>query len=556
MAGAVEQESLGGASPCADSDELRVFEGPRPTRPGDLVLEGQGMAPIPEEHRYGAVYRMFTVWFTPNMELSGVFTGTLAVVFGLGFGLGLLAIVIGTVIGSLPVAILCTWGPRTGTAQVPLARLPFGKTIVLTGSVQWLSAVAWDALCGLFGAQAAQLLFHVPFWLGAVTVLALEGVISVFGYEFVHRLQEWGAAILIVLFVVLSVKIFSHHVVLPHDTVHGAAMAGAFVLMVAISISQGISWASYASDYSRYMKPATSKAAVFAYTMAGLTVSYVWVEGIGLAGASVLRDHTAAGVRTLMGGGFLGVLALIAMVFSVVASNSLNDYSGSLAFQALGARVRRPVIAAAVAILAFTPILYLNAGNTSGRFENLLLFTSYWVAPFCAIVMIDWYYNRSRYTPSFLCGALRFARLGNGWPAIVSFCVGFGVMVPFMNTSIIVGPVAHALKGADTAFYVGFVVAGVLYYVLRRVAIRQEAGRAPGLVSAAADGRGQSRTGPTGPTAPTGREQVLPIWMNASWSTRSSGTPTPTAPRRCHRRSAGFPACSGRRGSWPRSSPT
>jgi nucleobase:cation symporter-1, NCS1 family len=260
----------------------------------------------------------------------------------------------------------------------------------------------------------------------------------------------------------------------------------------------------------------------------------------------VLSNHTADGVRTLMGGGFLGVLALIAIVSGAIASNSMNDYTGSLAFQALGARVRRPIVAAAVTIPAFAAILYMNAGNTSGKFQNVLLFTAYWIAPFCAIVMIDWHYNRARYRPSFLRGALGFAKLGNGWPAIVSFCVGLGVMVPFMNTSIIVGPVANALKGADTAFYVGFVVAGVLYYVLRRVAISQEARRAPARASAAADGRGHRRAG---------QEQLLPIWMNVSWSTRSSGTPTPTAPRRCRRRSAGSPACSARKGRSPSSSP-
>ena len=58
------------------SDELRVFEGVRPSREGDLALESQGMAPIPEDNRYGGIHRMFTVWFTPNMELSGVFAGT------------------------------------------------------------------------------------------------------------------------------------------------------------------------------------------------------------------------------------------------------------------------------------------------------------------------------------------------------------------------------------------------------------------------------------------------------------------------------------------------
>jgi nucleobase:cation symporter-1, NCS1 family len=461
------------------TDELAVFEGVRPTRTGDLVLESQGMAPIPADSRYGGVYRMFTVWFTPNMELSGVFAGTLAVVFGLGFGLGLVAIILGTIIGSLPVAILCTWGPKTGTAQVPLARLPFGKTIVLPGALQWLSSIAWDALVGLFGGQAAHLLFHVPFWIGVAIVLAIEGAVSVYGYEFVHRLQEWGSAVLIVLFLVLTVKIFQHHVVLPVNTVHGGALVGAFVLMVTISLSAGLSWASYASDYSRYMKPTTSKAGIFWLTLAGLTASYVWVETIGLAGASLLGNQTAAGVRSLMGGGFLGVLALIAIVFGAITSNSMNDYTGSLAFQALGARVRRPVIAAVVAVIAFGAILWMNAGNTSGKFQNLLLFTSYWIAPFCAIVMIDWHYNKDKYKPSFLRAALGFSKLGNGWPAIVAFVVGFGVMVPFMNTTLISWhPVANALKGADIAFYVGFVVAGVLYYVLRRVAVGQEAGRA------------------------------------------------------------------------------
>jgi nucleobase:cation symporter-1, NCS1 family len=226
------------------------------------------------------------------------------------------------------------------------------------------------------------------------------------------------------------------------------------------------------------MKTTTSRAAIGWLTLAGLTASYVWVETIGLAGASVLSDQTAAGVRTLMGGGFLGVLALIAIVFGAIASNSMNDYTGSLAFQALGARVRRPIIAAVVAVLAFAAILWMNAGNTSGKFTNLLLFIGYWIAPFCAIVLIDWHYNSSRYTPSFLRGALGFRRLGNGWPAIAAFVLGFGAMVPFMNTSIVVGPVANALDGADIAFYVGFVVAGVLYYVLRRVAVGQEARRA------------------------------------------------------------------------------
>jgi len=453
-----------------DARELEVFEGRRPTHTGDTALETQGMAPIPEDQRYGGTWRMMTVWFTPNMELSGVFIGTLAVVFGLGFQLGLIAIIAGTIIGAVPVAILCTWGPKTGTGQVPLARIPFGKSIVLPGTVQWLSAIGWISLGCLFGAQGAQLLFHVPFWVGALFVLVLTGAISIFGYELVHQAEKWGAAVMAILFAVLTVRIFQHHVTLPHNTVHGTALAAAFVLMVTVVLSGSFSWASYGSDYSRYMKPDSSTAGVFWFTMAGMVVSYIWVMTIGLAAASVLGDQTAGGVRTLMGGGFIGVISLIAIVFAAIVSSSMNDYSGSLAFQALGARVKRPIISMVVMVLAFGAILWMNAGSTSTRFENILLFTGYWLSPFCAIVLIDWHYHKDTYKPPFLRHALGWHHLSSGWPALVAFVLGFGAMVPFMNTSIIVGPVANALDGADIAFYVGFAVSGILYFVLRRFA--------------------------------------------------------------------------------------
>ena len=72
-------------------------------------------------------------------------TGALAIALGLGFWLGLLAMVIGTVLGSLVVGYLSTWGPRTGAAQLPNSRMAFGGGVVLPGALQWLSSIAWDA---------------------------------------------------------------------------------------------------------------------------------------------------------------------------------------------------------------------------------------------------------------------------------------------------------------------------------------------------------------------------------------------------------------------------
>jgi len=54
--------------------------------------------------------------------------------------------------------------------------------------------------------------------------------------------------------------------------------------------------------------------------------------------------------------------------------------------------------------------------------------------------------------------------------------VGFGAMVPFMNTSLYVGPVAAHLDGADLSFYVGFLVAAAVYAPLRRWTQRRRSG--------------------------------------------------------------------------------
>ena len=202
---------------------------------------------------------------------------------------------IGVVLGAVPVGLLATLGPKTGMGQLPLARLPFGRSIALPAAVQWLSALAWDGLVGLFGAQGVQLLFHVPFAVGVLIVLALEGLVGFLGYEVIHQLETWGSAVLAVLFVVLSVRILQHGHIPLHNTVHGGAAIGAFVLMTTIAFSGAFSWASYAADYSRYQKKETPSSPIFWWTLGGLCASYIWTYAIGLAGATGAEQPNGGG---------------------------------------------------------------------------------------------------------------------------------------------------------------------------------------------------------------------------------------------------------------------
>ncbi|MBN9744527.1 cytosine permease [Amycolatopsis sp. A1MSW2902] len=445
--------------------DAEVFGGRMPSGAGDFAIETHGITPIPHANRFGRPWRLAGVWFAPNLTMTAVFTGTLGATLGLGFTTGFVIALIGTVLGSLPVAWLSTWGPRTGTGQLPLARLPFGRGVVLPGLVQWLGSIAWDALVGLFGGEALAQLTGLPFWAAVLVVLVLQCTLGVFGYAVIHRVQAVMSVVLVVAFVALAVKVVLDHPITFTDSATGGDFAGAVVLFSTITLSLAISWAPYASDFSRYLPATTRSSGVFWYTLLGLTASYAIGEGIGLALGTALGDQTAAGVSTLLGGGVLGAVALLVIALAAVSSNAMNDYSGSLALQTVGVRVRRPVSAVVVTVLAFALILWMHSGDLAAKFQNVLLVVSYWIPPFLGVVVPDWLRRTRRGREVDVLAELR--RPVRGWAALVAFVVGFAAAVPFMNTTVYTGPVAAALHGADLAYYAGFVVSLVAYLVLR-----------------------------------------------------------------------------------------
>ncbi|MFF4556091.1 purine-cytosine permease family protein [Streptomyces sp. NPDC001422] len=444
-----------------------VFDGSMPAAPGDLRVEGHGIEPVPESNRYGGPWRLFTVWFAPNLTMTGVFTGTIGIALGLDFRTALAAVVLGTVVGALPTAYLSTWGGLTGTGQLPLARLAFGRAVALPGLLQWLSSVAWDALIGLFGGDALARLCGWPFWVGVLVMMAAQGALGVLGYEAIHRLQIVMTFVLAVAFAVIAWRMLDGVHPAATGSATGADHMGAFVLTSTIALSLSLSWAPYASDFSRYLPRTTSRPRMFWCTLLGLVVSFVAVQALGLWGASVLTDQTAAGVEELLGGGVAGAFGLLAVALAAVCSNAMNDYSGSLALQTLGVRIPRPVAAALAAALGFPLVLWMHAADTTARFQNVLLFVGYWIPGFVAVVVVDWIARARERAGAPVDLAVETARRFPAWPSLLAFVAAFGAAVPFMDTGLYVGPVADALHGADLSYYVAFLVALALYTPLR-----------------------------------------------------------------------------------------
>ncbi|NED85901.1 cytosine permease, partial [Streptomyces sp. SID11233] len=164
----------------------------------------------------------------------------------------------------------------------------------------------------LFGGDALARLLGWPFWLGVLVMMAVQGLVGALGYEAIHRLQKLMSFVLAVAFVVLAVKMLDGVSPATSGTVHGMDRFGAIMLTSTVALSLSLSWAPYASDFSRYLPAKTSRTRMFWYTLLGVSLSFVVVQTLGLWGASVFTDQTAGGVQKLLGGGWLGGFGLLA----------------------------------------------------------------------------------------------------------------------------------------------------------------------------------------------------------------------------------------------------
>src|ERR1700704_3714159 len=149
-----------------------------PIREGDYgdrvaTVEPGGVEYIALKERHGRPIDVLWVWLSPNLEFATVFIGVIAVAFlGLSLAQAALAIIVGTVLGSVTHAILSSWGPKFGVPMMVESRGAFGflGNILPAGLNAFTGTIGWFIVNSVSGAFALQALgglinFTLPFWL-------------------------------------------------------------------------------------------------------------------------------------------------------------------------------------------------------------------------------------------------------------------------------------------------------------------------------------------------------------------------------------------------------
>jgi NCS1 nucleoside transporter family len=450
------------------------------------IVETRAIDYIPWAERRGQVWHQGPFWFAGSFVLVTMavgFTGPLA---GLGFGWSSIAAVLGSAVGTFFMAFHANQGPRLGIPQMIQSRAQFGIRGVIVPLLAALCVyIGFNAFNGPMATQGFQAVAGKS-WPWFATVIAVQLLIAIAGYDLIHRVQRWMTYALIVSFAVLTVgslialdagKYF----------VMGPLHATAFFSQFVVSAGYQIGFAIYVSDYTRYLPANTRLAPIVLWTYAGANLSALWLMPLGSLYAIALKNGaTITSVQTA-GNLFAPGLGSAVMLVSAVALTTVmavNTYGATLValtaldcFTPIRSTMRTRIIGTLIVSVPTVALSLLLPEAYQESFSNFLTLMLYFLVPWSAINLVDYYWvRRGQYA------VLEMFRTDGvygcwAWRGLLSYAVGFLAMVPFFALPFFTGPAARALGGVDVSIIFGLLVSGLTYYGLaRRMDLSREHG--------------------------------------------------------------------------------
>src|SRR5438309_4536597 len=180
--------------------------------------------------------------------------------------------------------------------------------------------------------------------------------------------------------------------------------------------------------------------------------------------------------------GVIYYLALLSIAVGAVCANAINIYSGTMSLVALGIREmgltlrqRRAALAIAAGVLGYVIGLLGKANVGPGsKYEYFLLLISYWIGPWLAVVLTDYWMRRGDYGDESIFYNTKYQR----WQGFAAMLIGLVVSVFLFGNvyGVWVGPIPNSNPGiGDITFFVGFLLTAVLYYAFQMVSRSQPA---------------------------------------------------------------------------------
>jgi purine-cytosine permease-like protein len=364
-------------------------------------------------------------------------------------------------------------GPRYGVPQMVLSRRGFGYwgNILPAGLNSLAGGIGWFAVNSVSGGLALSSLTHLPEVLCLLIVVVVQLAVAFFGHNLIHAFERYAFPLLVVIFLIASVWTLSK----AHPGVAHTTAPGGFLIELGATFGYAVGWNPYASDYTRYFKPESSKTAIALWAGLGVFLSCVLLETVGaaagtIAGAVKLFGATGnpTAAFTSIFPTWLADITLLAIAIGAVAANAVNIYSGALSFNALGFKlpltIRRAIVALGFGTIGFF-VAWSGLSDAGDKYNNFLLIIAYWIAPWLAVVFCDMILRARQRESGDSIERLLFDRKYANWAGPVAMLVAGGISIwLFSNQSDYVGVVPSHVGGTgDLTFEAGFVLAAMIY---------------------------------------------------------------------------------------------
>lgn len=366
------------------------------------------------ETKRTSVFENGLIWFGAGVSLAEILTGT--ALAPLGFGKGLLAIIIGHIIGCALLFAAGLIGGRTRKSAMETVKMSFGdKGALLFALLNVLQLVGWTAIMIYDGALAAAGVWDPGHWVWCLVIGGLIVLWIVIGIRNLGKLNTVAMAALFLLTIVLSFVVFRRdNIVVYYDS--SAVMT--FGAAVELSVAMPLSWLPLISDYTRDAEKPVKATAVSAVVY-GLVSCWMYVIGMG---AAIFTGESDIASIMLKAG--LGVAGLLIIVFSTVTTTFLDAWSAGVSSETLSSKLNGKHIAVAVAVIGTVGAILFPMDDIT---DFLYLIGSVF-APMIAIQIADHFILKQDYSG-------RSVNPGN----LAVWVVGFVLYRLLMNVDIPVG---------------------------------------------------------------------------------------------------------------------
>ncbi len=427
-------------SPKTFAEDLAVIHDPEADEA--FHVEQHGIDFIPESERWASPRDIFGMWAGASVQIEYFIYGAILMTFGLTFAQVLIVIVLGNL--SYFLLGLCSLqGPQTGTTVFAINRAPFGPNGSRPISFfNWITQIGFEVegLILIVGA-ALVLMIKAGYLPGdpakvvlVIVAVLIQGILPFLGHAAIVKTLR----LLVLPFVVLFAIMLAFAI--PHANLHVVKTSGdwqAFTEALAFTIAlSGLGWTECGNDYTRYCPSNTSKKGIVGWVFLGTAVPEILIMTLGaVVGTFVLKIGTGAGGflpfahQSAIPSWFVVVFLLFAVV-QLFGVNSLDMYSSGVTLQAIGVPVRRyqAVLIDCVICLRCDDVGHLQLAPSREYLTDFVDIVIIWIAPWCAIFLVDWVLRRYLYVPSELQktgrDTLYWRKGGIFWPALIAQVVG------------------------------------------------------------------------------------------------------------------------------------